>query len=114
MVRAEDEKELAKRFDSVHVDTKSASAMFECVRKKLNHTTAYPHLLSMLHHFLLLPREISYYRLCQNYVRPKYYVGTQLGPTWFQTSFEPPGSKPHSRIFSCPKKIVTLKMRISL
>ncbi len=57
MVRAEDEKELAKRFDVVHVDTKSASAMFECIRKKLNHTTAYPHLLSLLHHFLLLPRE---------------------------------------------------------
>ncbi len=57
MVRAEDEKELAKRFDCVHVDTKSASAMFEVLRKKLNHTTAYPHMLSLLHHCLLLPRK---------------------------------------------------------
>ena len=32
LVRAEDEKELAKRFDQVHVDTKSASALFECIR----------------------------------------------------------------------------------
>ena len=33
MVRIEDEKELAKRFDQVHVDTKSASNMFECLRQ---------------------------------------------------------------------------------
>ena len=57
MVRNEDEKELAKRFDQVHVDTKSAGAMFECLRKKLNHTAAFPHFLSMLQHCLLLPRK---------------------------------------------------------
>ena len=57
MVRNEDEKELAKRYDQVHVDTKSASAMFECVRKKLNHTAAFPHFLSMLQHCILLPRK---------------------------------------------------------
>ena len=55
MVRNEDEKELAKRYDQVHVDTKSASAMFECIRKKLNHTAAFPHFLSMLQHCILLP-----------------------------------------------------------
>ena len=55
LVRLEDEKELAKKFDVVHVDTKSASAMFEMVRGKLNHTAAMPHLLSLLHHSLLLP-----------------------------------------------------------
>jgi dishevelled associated activator of morphogenesis len=57
MVRIEDEKELAKRFDSVHVDTKSASGMFEALRKKLNHTAAFPHFLSVLQHCILLPRE---------------------------------------------------------
>ena len=55
MVRNEDEKELAKRYDQVHVDTKSASAMFECIRKKLNHTAAFPHFLSLLQHCILLP-----------------------------------------------------------
>jgi len=55
MVRVEDEKELAKRYDVVHVDTKSASAMFEILRSKLNHTSAMPHFLSLLHHCLLLP-----------------------------------------------------------
>ena len=59
MVRNEDEKELAKRFDQVHVDTKSAGAMFECLRKKLNHTAAFPHFLSMLQHCLLLPRKFE-------------------------------------------------------
>ena len=29
MMRVEDEKELAKKYDTVHVDTKSATAMFE-------------------------------------------------------------------------------------
>ena len=57
MVRNEDEKELGKRYDQVHVDTKSASAMFECIRKKLNHTAAFPHFLSMLKHSLLLRSE---------------------------------------------------------
>ena len=61
MVRNEDEKELAKRFDQVHVDTKSAGAMFECLRKKLNHTAAFPHFLSMLQHCLLLPRKYLVY-----------------------------------------------------
>ncbi len=67
MVRAEDEKELAKRYDTVHVDTKSSSSMFEIIRKKLNHTEAYPHLLSLLHHCLLLPRKSSRFPWCSGY-----------------------------------------------
>ena len=55
MMRVEDEKELAKKYDQVHVDTKSASAMFEVIRSKLTHTPAMPHFLSLLHHSLLLP-----------------------------------------------------------
>ncbi|XP_049874997.1 disheveled-associated activator of morphogenesis 1 isoform X2 [Pectinophora gossypiella] len=59
MVRMEDERELARRFDKQHVDTKSASAMFELLRRKLSHTAAYPHLLSLLGHLLMLPLEYS-------------------------------------------------------
>uniref|UniRef100_A0ABM0MA58 Disheveled-associated activator of morphogenesis 1-like n=1 Tax=Saccoglossus kowalevskii TaxID=10224 RepID=A0ABM0MA58_SACKO len=59
MVRNEDERELSKRFDTVHIDTRSATSMFELLRKKLAHTAAYPHLLSLLEHFLLLPRNSS-------------------------------------------------------
>lgn len=55
MVRAEDEKELARKFDHEHVDTKSASAMFELLRRKLSHSPAYPHMLSLFQHMLLLP-----------------------------------------------------------
>ncbi|XP_013161888.1 PREDICTED: formin-like protein 3 [Papilio xuthus] len=59
MVRNEDERELARRFDKQHVDTKSAAAMFELLRRKLSHTAAYPHLLSLLQHLLLLPLEYN-------------------------------------------------------
>ncbi|XP_018586917.1 disheveled-associated activator of morphogenesis 2 isoform X2 [Scleropages formosus] len=55
MVRNEDDYELAKRFDLVHIDTKSASQMFEVIKKKLSHTEAYPHLLSILQHCLEMP-----------------------------------------------------------
>lgn len=55
MVRNEDEKELARKFEMEHVDTKSATSMFELIRKKLSHTAAYPHLLSLLEHCTLLP-----------------------------------------------------------
>lgn len=55
MVRTEDEKELARKFEHEHVDTKSATAMFDLLRRKLSHSTAYPHLLSLLQHMLLLP-----------------------------------------------------------
>lgn len=59
MVRNEDERELARRYDKEHVDTKSATSMFELLRRKLSHTAAYPHLLSMLEHLLLLPLEYN-------------------------------------------------------
>uniref|UniRef100_A0A8D2ISI4 Dishevelled associated activator of morphogenesis 2 n=1 Tax=Varanus komodoensis TaxID=61221 RepID=A0A8D2ISI4_VARKO len=55
MVRNEDDLELAKRFDVVHIDTKSASQMFEMVKKRLKHTDAYPYLLSVLQHCLQMP-----------------------------------------------------------
>ncbi|XP_047013766.1 disheveled-associated activator of morphogenesis 2 isoform X5 [Ictalurus punctatus] len=55
MVRNEDDSELAKRFDITHVDTKSAGQMFELIKKKLSHTDAYPHLLSILQHCLQMP-----------------------------------------------------------
>lgn len=55
MVRAEDEKELARKFNHEHVDTKSATTMFDLLRRKLSHSPAYPHLLSLLEHMLLLP-----------------------------------------------------------
>ncbi|XP_077341514.1 disheveled-associated activator of morphogenesis 2 [Lithobates pipiens] len=52
MVRNEDELELAKRFDLVHIDTKSATQMFELIKKKMKHTDGYPYLLSILQHCL--------------------------------------------------------------
>ncbi|XP_077198018.1 disheveled-associated activator of morphogenesis 2 isoform X2 [Paroedura picta] len=55
MVRNEDDLELAKRFDVVHIDTKSASQMFEMIKKRLKHTDAYPYLLSVLQHCLQMP-----------------------------------------------------------
>ncbi|KAM4013891.1 disheveled-associated activator of morphogenesis 1 isoform 2-T4 [Anomaloglossus baeobatrachus] len=55
MLRNEDELEFAKRFDLVHIDTKSATQMFELVRKKLTHSESYPHFMSILHHCLQMP-----------------------------------------------------------
>uniref|UniRef100_A0A2K6K3R3 Dishevelled associated activator of morphosis 2 n=1 Tax=Rhinopithecus bieti TaxID=61621 RepID=A0A2K6K3R3_RHIBE len=55
MVRNEDDLELARRFDMVHIDTKSASQMFELIHRKLKYTEAYPCLLSVLHHCLQMP-----------------------------------------------------------
>ncbi|XP_018324678.1 disheveled-associated activator of morphogenesis 1 isoform X2 [Agrilus planipennis] len=61
MVRNEDEKELARKFEQDHVDTKSASSMFEVIRKRLSHSAAYPHLLSVLKHCLLIPLDYGSY-----------------------------------------------------
>ncbi|KAK7601114.1 hypothetical protein V9T40_008555 [Parthenolecanium corni] len=55
MVRNEDEKELSRKYNIDVVDVNSATAMFDLLRCKLSHTPAYPHLLSLLQHFLLLP-----------------------------------------------------------
>ncbi|XP_038047019.1 disheveled-associated activator of morphogenesis 1-A-like [Patiria miniata] len=57
LVRNEDERELAKRFNLVHVDVRSANSMFDVIKKKIAHTQAYPHFLSLLQHFLLLPNK---------------------------------------------------------
>ncbi|KAJ8290311.1 hypothetical protein GJAV_G00011290 [Gymnothorax javanicus] len=59
MLRNEDELSLSKRFDAVHVDTKSATQMFDVIRKKMNHTESYPHFISVLHHCLLMPNKRS-------------------------------------------------------
>lgn len=60
MVRNEDEKELARKFQNEHVDTKSASAMFDLLRRKLSHSPAYAHMLSLLQHMMLLPRKFTH------------------------------------------------------
>ncbi|KAG9336637.1 hypothetical protein JZ751_002984 [Albula glossodonta] len=59
MLRNEDELTLSKRFDTVHIDTKSATQIFDLIRKKMNHTDAYPHFISVLHHCLLMPYKRS-------------------------------------------------------
>uniref|UniRef100_A0A3Q3AYT7 Dishevelled associated activator of morphogenesis 1b n=1 Tax=Kryptolebias marmoratus TaxID=37003 RepID=A0A3Q3AYT7_KRYMA len=59
MLRNEDELALSKRFESVHIDTKSANQVFDLIRKKMNHTDAYPHFMSVLHHCLLMPHKRS-------------------------------------------------------
>uniref|UniRef100_A0AAX7SFX6 Dishevelled associated activator of morphogenesis 1b n=1 Tax=Astatotilapia calliptera TaxID=8154 RepID=A0AAX7SFX6_ASTCA len=43
----------------VHVDTKSATQVFDLIRKKMSHTDAYPHFMSVLHHCLLMPHKRS-------------------------------------------------------
>ncbi|XP_041469305.1 disheveled-associated activator of morphogenesis 1-A-like isoform X2 [Lytechinus variegatus] len=57
LVRNEDERELAKRFDMVHVDVRNGNNMFDVIKKKISHTEAYPHLMSILQHLLLLPNQ---------------------------------------------------------
>uniref|UniRef100_A0A6I8QL45 Dishevelled-associated activator of morphogenesis 1 n=1 Tax=Xenopus tropicalis TaxID=8364 RepID=A0A6I8QL45_XENTR len=59
MLRNEDELEFAKRFDLVHIDTKSATQMFELIRKRLTHTESYPHFTSIMHHCLQMPYKRS-------------------------------------------------------
>ena len=38
-----------------HIDSKSASSMFEVLKKKLGFSVAYPHFLSVLFHLLEMP-----------------------------------------------------------
>ncbi|XP_072222210.1 disheveled-associated activator of morphogenesis 1-like [Leuresthes tenuis] len=54
MLRNEDELQMSKCFDVNHINTKSANQMFELIKKSLSHTEAYPHLLSALHHCLMM------------------------------------------------------------
>ncbi|XP_028298343.1 disheveled-associated activator of morphogenesis 1-like [Gouania willdenowi] len=55
MLRNDDEHVLSKRFDVLHIETKSASHMLEVIKRRLSHTEAYPHLLSVLQHCLMIP-----------------------------------------------------------
>ncbi|XP_028422370.1 disheveled-associated activator of morphogenesis 1 [Perca flavescens] len=57
MLRNEDELQMSKQFDVVHIETKSASQMFELIKRNLSHTEAYPHLLSALQHCLIMTRK---------------------------------------------------------
>ncbi|MEE6494065.1 hypothetical protein FKM82_017011 [Ascaphus truei] len=59
MLRNEDDLEFAKRFELIHIDTKSATQMFELTRKRLTHTDSYPHFMSVLHHCLQMPYKRS-------------------------------------------------------
>ncbi|KAM9294637.1 disheveled-associated activator of morphogenesis 1 [Gastrophryne carolinensis] len=59
MLRNEDELEFAKRFDLVHIDSKSATQMFELIRKRITHSECYPHFMSILHHCLQMPYKRS-------------------------------------------------------
>lgn len=40
-----------------YIDLRSATCMFDVLRRKLSTSSAYPHLLSILHHMLLIPSE---------------------------------------------------------
>ncbi|XP_043930395.1 disheveled-associated activator of morphogenesis 1 isoform X2 [Protopterus annectens] len=55
VLRNEDELQISRKFDTIHIETKSANQMFDLVRKKLSHTEAYPHFMSILHHCLQMP-----------------------------------------------------------
>ncbi|XDV42925.1 hypothetical protein PO909_011502 [Leuciscus waleckii] len=55
MLRNDDELALAKRFENVHIDTKSATQVFDLIRKRINHTDAFPHFMSVLQHCLHMP-----------------------------------------------------------
>ncbi|RMX61131.1 hypothetical protein pdam_00016690 [Pocillopora damicornis] len=57
IVRLDDEKELSKRYGMPYIDLRSASCMFDVLRRKLCTTSAYPHLLSILHHLLLVTND---------------------------------------------------------
>ncbi|XP_051781362.1 disheveled-associated activator of morphogenesis 2 isoform X3 [Erpetoichthys calabaricus] len=65
MVRNEDDLEMAKHFDAAHLDTKSATQMFDVVKKRLTHTDCYPHLLSILQHCLQMSYKHSHSNLQQ-------------------------------------------------
>lgn len=55
MVRAEDEKELSRKFNNESIDAESSIEMFDLLRRKLSYSAAYPHFLSLMQHMLLLP-----------------------------------------------------------
>ncbi|CAI8048375.1 Disheveled-associated activator of morphogenesis 2 [Geodia barretti] len=55
LVRVEDERELAARLDTVHVDSNSLKSMIELLHRKTVHTVAHANLLSVIYHCILLP-----------------------------------------------------------
>lgn len=57
----------------VHVETKSASQMFEVLRRNLAQTESYPHLLSALQHCLLLPCKVHRPQVYQSEL-PEHWV----------------------------------------
>ncbi|KAM5129276.1 disheveled-associated activator of morphogenesis 1 isoform 1-T3 [Mantella aurantiaca] len=59
ILRNEDELEFAKQFELVHIDSKSATQMFELIRKRITHSESYPHFMSILHHCLQMPYKRS-------------------------------------------------------
>lgn len=59
IIRNDDEKELSRRYGQPYIDLRSATCMFDVLRRKLCTTSAYPHLLSILHHMLLVPNDLG-------------------------------------------------------
>lgn len=62
----------------VHIDTKSATQMFELTRKRLTHTEAYPHFMSILHHCLQMP--------CEYRGRQETHTSQPKSPAWEATT----------------------------
>ena len=48
--------------------------MFDVLRRKLSTTSAYPHLLSVLHHMLLVPSEFVSHSFCFNILLYLLYI----------------------------------------
>lgn len=51
---------VSRLLSQVHIDTKSATQVFDLIRRKMNHTDSYPHFMSVLHHCLLMPRRCTH------------------------------------------------------
>jgi len=60
LVRIEDEREFSARLEAVAVDSSSLKSMIDLLQRKTAHTTAHSHLLSVVYHCLLLPRETQH------------------------------------------------------
>ncbi|CAG7828896.1 unnamed protein product [Allacma fusca] len=61
MMRIEDEKEFAKRFDHTHIDVKNTQENFTLLNSKLTHSSSFANLQSIIQHLLLLPIEITHH-----------------------------------------------------
>lgn len=77
----------------VHLETKSASQMFEVLRRNLAHTDSYPHLLSALQHCLLLPCKVHRPQVHRSEPSQHSGLGFQSGSVCLQTNRPaPPGT----------------------